>query len=246
MTDAGILLGLPRQVAHDLIVQTAIGSAIMLRDSGEHPVQAARGRHLAGRHHHLGHPGAGEPRRTRGAAGRAGGGPRPGPGTGRPERLSRRVCRDEPRRRPGALAALRPRIDDFLAVRADLAELRADLATTGTSPLGGAGRRQGAGGAAATPTSSTSPRSAPRSRASRRCCSTCPGSATAAGAVVLAGGRRAISPGTTGPTRASRVAAGPERVPALGATVAAFGRDPRMQAIRSLRLRNCGTIADDR
>jgi pyrroline-5-carboxylate reductase len=38
MTDAGILLGLPRQVAHDLIVQTAIGSAIMLRESGEHPV----------------------------------------------------------------------------------------------------------------------------------------------------------------------------------------------------------------
>ena len=38
MTDAGILLGLPRQVAHDLIVQTAIGAAIMLRDSGEHPV----------------------------------------------------------------------------------------------------------------------------------------------------------------------------------------------------------------
>jgi pyrroline-5-carboxylate reductase len=37
MTDAGILLGLPRQVAHDLIVQTAIGSAIMLRDSGERP-----------------------------------------------------------------------------------------------------------------------------------------------------------------------------------------------------------------
>src|SRR5439155_681041 len=36
MTDAGILLGLPRQAAHDLIVQTAIGSAIMLRDSGEH------------------------------------------------------------------------------------------------------------------------------------------------------------------------------------------------------------------
>jgi pyrroline-5-carboxylate reductase len=38
MTDAGILLGLPRQVAHDLIVQSAIGAAIMLRDSGEHPV----------------------------------------------------------------------------------------------------------------------------------------------------------------------------------------------------------------
>ncbi|MDQ1620739.1 MAG: pyrroline-5-carboxylate reductase [Actinomycetota bacterium] len=38
MIDAGILLGLPRGVAHDLIVQTAIGSAVMLRDSGEHPV----------------------------------------------------------------------------------------------------------------------------------------------------------------------------------------------------------------
>jgi pyrroline-5-carboxylate reductase len=39
MIDAGILLGLPRQVAAELIVQTAIGSAIMLRDSGQHPVQ---------------------------------------------------------------------------------------------------------------------------------------------------------------------------------------------------------------
>jgi pyrroline-5-carboxylate reductase len=39
MIDAGILLGLPRQVAHELIVQTAIGSATMLRDSGEHPVK---------------------------------------------------------------------------------------------------------------------------------------------------------------------------------------------------------------
>ena len=39
MIDAGILLGLPRTLAAELIVQTAIGSAIMLRDSGEHPVQ---------------------------------------------------------------------------------------------------------------------------------------------------------------------------------------------------------------
>jgi pyrroline-5-carboxylate reductase len=38
MTDAGILLGLPRSQAHDLIVQSAIGAAVMLRDSGEHPV----------------------------------------------------------------------------------------------------------------------------------------------------------------------------------------------------------------
>ncbi len=35
MTDAGILLGLPR----DLIVQAAIGVAVMLRDSGGHPVK---------------------------------------------------------------------------------------------------------------------------------------------------------------------------------------------------------------
>jgi pyrroline-5-carboxylate reductase len=39
MIDAGILLGLPRALAADLIVQTAIGASVMLRDSGEHPVQ---------------------------------------------------------------------------------------------------------------------------------------------------------------------------------------------------------------
>jgi len=38
MIDAGILLGLPRAVAADLIVQTALGSALMLRE-GEHPVK---------------------------------------------------------------------------------------------------------------------------------------------------------------------------------------------------------------
>ena len=39
MVDAGILLGLPRTLAFDLIVQTALGAAVMMRDSGEHPVQ---------------------------------------------------------------------------------------------------------------------------------------------------------------------------------------------------------------
>jgi pyrroline-5-carboxylate reductase len=38
MIDAGILLGLPRTVAHELIVQTLVGSATMLAESGEHPV----------------------------------------------------------------------------------------------------------------------------------------------------------------------------------------------------------------
>ena len=38
MIDAGVLLGLSRAVATELIVQTAYGSGSMLRDSGEHPV----------------------------------------------------------------------------------------------------------------------------------------------------------------------------------------------------------------
>ncbi len=38
MIDAGILLGLPRTVAAELIIQSAVGSAKMLRETGEHPV----------------------------------------------------------------------------------------------------------------------------------------------------------------------------------------------------------------
>jgi pyrroline-5-carboxylate reductase len=38
MIDAGILLGLPRAVAQQLIVQSAVGSAKMLATGGEHPV----------------------------------------------------------------------------------------------------------------------------------------------------------------------------------------------------------------
>ncbi|MFN2555257.1 MAG: pyrroline-5-carboxylate reductase [Nitriliruptorales bacterium] len=39
MIDAGILLGLPRDVGTELIVQTMVGSAKMLRDTGRHPVE---------------------------------------------------------------------------------------------------------------------------------------------------------------------------------------------------------------
>jgi pyrroline-5-carboxylate reductase len=39
MIEAGILLGLPRTLAAELVVQTAVGAAVMLRDTGEHPVQ---------------------------------------------------------------------------------------------------------------------------------------------------------------------------------------------------------------
>ena len=38
MIDAGILLGLPRAVSTELIIQSAVGAAKMLRESGEHPV----------------------------------------------------------------------------------------------------------------------------------------------------------------------------------------------------------------
>lgn len=39
MIDAGILLGLSRDIATELIVQTMVGSAKMLRDTGRHPVE---------------------------------------------------------------------------------------------------------------------------------------------------------------------------------------------------------------
>ncbi|GGI07628.1 pyrroline-5-carboxylate reductase [Egicoccus halophilus] len=39
MIDAGILLGLPRDVSSELIIQTMVGSAKMLRDTGRHPVE---------------------------------------------------------------------------------------------------------------------------------------------------------------------------------------------------------------
>ncbi|HZZ47556.1 MAG TPA: pyrroline-5-carboxylate reductase [Pseudonocardia sp.] len=38
MIEAGVLLGMPRELASDLVVQSALGAARMLRDSGEHPV----------------------------------------------------------------------------------------------------------------------------------------------------------------------------------------------------------------
>ncbi|MFC0040532.1 pyrroline-5-carboxylate reductase [Actinomadura rayongensis] len=38
MVDAGILLGMPRAAALEMVVQSAVGAATMLRDTGEHPV----------------------------------------------------------------------------------------------------------------------------------------------------------------------------------------------------------------
>jgi pyrroline-5-carboxylate reductase len=39
LIDAGVLLGLPRAVASELAIQTALGSALMLRDSGDSAAQ---------------------------------------------------------------------------------------------------------------------------------------------------------------------------------------------------------------
>jgi len=38
MIEAGVLVGLPRSIASELVVQTALGAARMLRETGEHPV----------------------------------------------------------------------------------------------------------------------------------------------------------------------------------------------------------------
>nr|WP_055504616.1 pyrroline-5-carboxylate reductase [Nonomuraea pusilla] len=38
MVDAGILLGMPRAAALEMVTQSIVGAAVMLRDSGEHPV----------------------------------------------------------------------------------------------------------------------------------------------------------------------------------------------------------------
>jgi pyrroline-5-carboxylate reductase len=37
MIDAGVMLGLPRPLAHDLTVQTLLGAATMMSETGEHP-----------------------------------------------------------------------------------------------------------------------------------------------------------------------------------------------------------------
>jgi pyrroline-5-carboxylate reductase len=39
MIDAGVLMGLPRPIARDLVVQTALGSARMVQETGKHPAE---------------------------------------------------------------------------------------------------------------------------------------------------------------------------------------------------------------
>lgn len=96
MTDAGILLGLPRAQAHELIVQAAIGAAVMLRDSGEHPVKLREAVTSPAGDHHQRHPRAGEPRRTRRPHRRPRSRSRPQPRT----RLRQRLTGSRPRAHP--------------------------------------------------------------------------------------------------------------------------------------------------
>ncbi|HQN20350.1 MAG TPA: pyrroline-5-carboxylate reductase dimerization domain-containing protein, partial [Syntrophobacteraceae bacterium] len=39
LIDAGVLMGIPRQTARELVIQTALGTARLLQDSGKHPAE---------------------------------------------------------------------------------------------------------------------------------------------------------------------------------------------------------------
>ena len=84
MIEAGLLLGLSREISTKLVVQTMLGTAKLLRDEHIHPVELREMRHLAGRDD--------DPRDPRARAGR------------RPGRLPERD-----QRRDGAKQRARPR-----------------------------------------------------------------------------------------------------------------------------------------
>ena len=77
MIEAGVHLGLPRATATELVVQTLVGSATMLRETGDPPRRAARAGHLAGRHHRRRAARARDPQGPRGVPRRHRGRPRP-------------------------------------------------------------------------------------------------------------------------------------------------------------------------
>ena len=84
MIEAGLLLGLSREISTKLVVQTMLGTAKLLRDENIHPVELREMRHLARRND--------DPRDPRARAGR------------RPGRLPQRD-----QRRDGAKQRARPR-----------------------------------------------------------------------------------------------------------------------------------------
>ena len=54
LIDGGVRVGLPRNIAHILAVQTVLGAAKMVKETGEHPSCAKRSSHLAWRNDHCG------------------------------------------------------------------------------------------------------------------------------------------------------------------------------------------------
>ena len=52
LIDGGVRVGLPRNVAHTLAVQTVVGAAIMVRETGETPSCAEGSGHFPWRHNH--------------------------------------------------------------------------------------------------------------------------------------------------------------------------------------------------
>ena len=122
MIEAGVHLGLPRATATELVVQTLVGSAKMLRETGTHPTGAPRAGHLTRRHHRGGPARARDPQGAGGVPGRDGGRQQPVGRAGRrlltprtePFGPRRRSWGDATgRRRGGAMA--RPQYDDVYA-----------------------------------------------------------------------------------------------------------------------------------
>ena len=83
MIEAGVHLGLPRSTATELVVQTVVGSAKLLRETGDAPDGAARAGHLPRRYDGRGDPPAGGPQGAGGVHHGDGGRTRP---LGRPRR----------------------------------------------------------------------------------------------------------------------------------------------------------------
>jgi pyrroline-5-carboxylate reductase len=79
MVDAGILLGMPRHTALEMVIQAVYGAAGLRRTPGD----LAGSRDVTRRHHDFRHQGAGEARGTRRVPRGHRGGPGPRPGTRR-------------------------------------------------------------------------------------------------------------------------------------------------------------------
>ena len=74
LLEAGVQMGLTRDVSRTLVVETMLGSAALLEETGGDPEALRADGHLAGGHHGGGHPDAGGPGGALGLHGGGGGG----------------------------------------------------------------------------------------------------------------------------------------------------------------------------